>query len=174
MKSFIILLFFYSFTFTIAKAATGISPWTPDSARKELVFLLEERKKLFDEYSESLSKKSGFFGNQTKNDLRDSRLKLEAIVAEDNKIMSALNRTLDFRNFEKQNMKYDVSTNEDRIRSLQVMNDTLNAQLIRLERENKINISKVRSNRIYFVLLFLILGVMMVFVLRKVKTTPPA
>ena len=75
-----------------------------DSLRTELARLLTERKVLFDDYSATLSKKSGFFGNKTKNDLRDSQERLKEIVAADNKIIGVLNRTINYRNFEKVNM----------------------------------------------------------------------
>jgi hypothetical protein len=164
------LILIFLFSSQLLSAKQTISPWVPDSARKELMFLLDERKKLFDEYSASINKKTGFFGNQTKNDLRDSRLKLEAIVAQDNKIMSALNRTLDFRNFEKQNLKYDFSANEERIRNLKVMNDTLNNQVQRLQQQNKYYVGKVRSNRIYFALLIMLIGGMIYLFRRRLKS----
>jgi hypothetical protein len=166
------ILFLFTILIICIRASAGLpSSWTPDSTRRELIFLLDERKKLFDEYESSLSKKSGFFGNQTKNDLRDSRQKLEAIVAQDNKIMSALNRTLDYRNFEKQNLKYDYSNNEDRIKNLQVLNDTLNNQLQRLDKQNKEFNSKMKLNRIYLWMLVLILGIVAWWGLKKRKNS---
>jgi len=79
--------------------------------------LLKERKELFEIYNESLNQKSGIFGNKTKNDLRTTQEKLLDVVAADNKIMNSLSRTLDFRDFEKTNMKYDFSSFEERIRN---------------------------------------------------------
>src|SRR4051812_30489594 len=110
MKNILSLLVILISTFnTIAKS---------DSERTELFRLLSERKQLFDIYTESLEKKSGFFGNTSKNDLRSSQEKLLAVIEADNKIMSSLTRTLDFRNFEKQSMSYDVSGYENRIRNI--------------------------------------------------------
>jgi hypothetical protein len=129
-----------------------------DSTRAELISLMKERKILADEYYASLDKKSGFFGNRTKNDLRDSQEKLVAIVKADNKIMDALNRTLSFRNYEKANMTYDVNSYEERIRNLSRLNDTLNKQILIYSEENMMNRKVIKRNQIYFFgLIFLIL-----------------
>ncbi len=132
-----------------------------ENDRAELLQLLNERKELFDKYNASLNNKSGLFGNKTKNDLRDSQDKLMAVVAADNKIMNSLSRTLDFRNFEKQTMSYDVSNYEDRIRNLSVLNDTLNKQYINCKNENKNLYSTVKRYHLYIaalVILILITG----------------
>src|SRR5436190_9501926 len=102
----------------------------PDSSRVELLQLLKERRELFESYNESLNKKSGLFGNKTKNDLRDSQDKLLAVISADNKIMNSLSRSIDYKNFERINMSYDVTTFEDRLRNLSVLNDTLNNQFL--------------------------------------------
>lgn len=136
-----------------------------DSTRTELLSLLKERKKLFDTYSMSLNKKSGFFSNRTKNDLKDSQAKLVAIVVVDNKIMNSLNRTLDFRNFEKLNLSYDVNSFEDRIRNLTVLNDTLTIQNINYKNENKLLQSALIKHRFYIALLiFLLLLISFAFI----------
>jgi len=129
--------------------------------RTELLQLLKQRKELFDKYNASLENKSGLFGNKTKNDLRDSQDKLMAVVAADNKIMNSLSRTLDYRNFEKQTMSYDVSNYEDRIRNISVLNDTLNKQYINCKTENKNLHSTVKRYHLYIaslIILILITG----------------
>lgn len=128
-----------------------------DSTRTELLILLKERKELFDQYSASINKKSGIFGNRTKNDLKDSQEKLVSIVAADNKIMNSLSRTLDFRNFEKLNLSYDVNSYEDRIRNLLTLNDTLNNQNNIYKKENKIFQSTIKKHHLYFAMLILLL-----------------
>lgn len=128
-----------------------------DSARTDLLVLLKNRNQLFDDYNASLAKKSGLFGNKTKNDLRDSQDKLMAVVAADNKIMNSLNRTLNFRDFEKQTMSYDVSSYEKRIRNLSVLNDTLNSQYLRCNQENKILNSTVKRHHLYIASLILLI-----------------
>ncbi|HEV7736727.1 MAG TPA: hypothetical protein VGO47_05055, partial [Chlamydiales bacterium] len=119
----------------------------------ELVSLLKERKELADAYYTSLEKKSGIFGSRTKNDLRDSQEKLVEIVRADNKIMNTLNRTLDYRNFEKQNMSYTVNSSDDRIRNLSMLNDTLTRQVTFYLSEIKICKATIRRNNIYFIII---------------------
>ena len=138
-----------------------------DSERTELFRLLSERKQLFDIYTASLNQKSGFFGNTSKKDLRDSQEKLLAVIEADNKIMSALNRTLDFRNFEKQTMSYDVSSYENRIRSITVLNDTLNKQYLNCSNENKRLNSVLKRHHLYFAALITILIVSFVIWAKK-------
>ena len=150
-----ISIFFFLILFNIE----NITAFRPDSTRTELLILLNGRKELFTKYTLSLNKKSGLFGSRTKNDLKESQEKLLAIVAADNKIMNSLNRTLDFRNFEKINLSYDVNFFEERIRNLTILNDTLNNQNNTYKKENKIHQSTIKKYRLYFVLftIFIIL-----------------
>jgi hypothetical protein len=101
---------------------------TSDSLRTEMADLIKKRGELFSQYSASLAKKSGIFGNKTKNDLRDSQDKLKEIVEADNKIMNILNRTVDYRNFEKLNLTYDASSFAQRISNLTALNESLMKQ----------------------------------------------
>jgi hypothetical protein len=139
----------------------------PDSTRQELMELLKDRKELFDEYSSSIEKKSGFFGNKTKNDIRESQEKLVEIVNADNRIMNLLNRTIDYRNFEKQNMTYDVSSYTDRIKSLSVLNDTLTKRNELYQRENKSLRTSVRKYKFYCGLLGFLLILPLLWAARK-------
>ena len=139
----------------------------PDSTRTELLLLLKERKELFDRYSASLVKKSGFFGNKTKNDLRESQEKLLSVVAIDNKIMNSLNRTLDFRNFEKLSMSYDVNAFEERLRNLSVLNDTLNSQNFYYNQENKRLQSTIKHYRLYNYALIILILITVIALLRR-------
>ena len=128
-----------------------------DSTKAELMSLMKERKILADDYYTSLESKSGIFGNRTKNDLRDSQEKLVDIVRVDNKIMDALNRTLNFRNFEKTNMTYNANSFEDRLRNLSQLNDTLNKQLLKYSEENRLNRKTIKRNEIYIYGLILLI-----------------
>ncbi|REJ80200.1 MAG: hypothetical protein DWQ44_13310 [Bacteroidetes bacterium] len=128
-----------------------------DSLREELKHLLKERQELFDSYSRSLVRKSGIFNHRTKNDLRESHDRLKEIVESDNRIMSRLNRLLEFRNLEKQTMGYDKRDMEDRIAKLnsgmQILLNKNNA----LEQKNKELLSKLKKQKRNF---YILLGVM--------------
>ena len=153
----ILLLFFYE----------NLNALHIDSTRTELLQSLKGRKDLFDQYSASLNKKSGFFGNRTKNDLKDSQDKLVAIVSADNKIMNSLNRTLDFRNFEKLNMSYDTKSFEERIKNLLRLNDTLSNQNVVYKQENKKFQTTIKKHNLYFTMLILLLVVTCIAWVRK-------
>lgn len=133
------------------------SAYSSDNTRLELMEMVKKRQELFEIYNQSLEKKSGFFGGQSKGDLRSSQEKLLDVVEADNKIMRALNRTLNFRDFEKQNMTYDVSSYEKRIRSISTLNDTLNKQNIKYKQENRNLRSTVKRNRLWIATLIILL-----------------
>ena len=125
--------------------------------RNELLTLVEQRQELFDSYSSSLKKKSGFFGQKTKNDLRDTHDRLKAIVEVDNKIMTRLRQLLDYTKFEKQTMSYDVNQYTEQLKNYERNQDTLVKQLALLEKENA-NLGKSVSKSfpwLYFLFGFL-------------------
>ena len=125
--------------------------------RNELMKLVDQRQELFDSYASSLKKKSGFFGQKTKNDLRATHDRLKAIVEVDNKIMTRLRQLLDYTKFEKQTMSYDVNQYAEQLKNYERIQDTLVKQLAQLEKENK-NLSKSVSKSftwLYFLFGFL-------------------
>ena len=138
-----------------------------DSTKAELFSLMQERSILASDYYSSLEKKSGLFGGKTKNNLRDSQEKLVAIVKIDNKIMDALKRTIHFRNFEKASMTYDVTSFEERIRNLSILNDTLNKHLIKYSQESKMNQKIIKRNQIYLVGLIFLVLIMSGYIIKK-------
>lgn len=152
-----VCLFFFSLAFSE----------TPDPEKKEFMALVKERTEMFNDYTASLVKKSGFFGNRTKNDIRDSQDKLMEIVQMDNKIMNMLNRRLGFRNFEKQSMSDDILTVQQKLINLNIVNDTLTQKLSAYEAENKKCKSNMNRHGLYFFLLILALGVTLYAFVRK-------
>jgi len=108
---------------------------SPDKV--ELLKELDERQALFARYSASLSKHSGIFGNRTKNDLRESQARLKEIIDADNKIIATLQRTLDFRDFEKVSQTYNTHDFEERVSNLSTVNDSLLSKVNQFEKENK-------------------------------------
>lgn len=104
--------------------------------REELHKLLQERKKKFDSYSESLKKRSGIFGGKTKTDMQRSNNVLIDIIESDNKIISVLNRVVDFKTYEKVNMNYDLLSCNERVENLQHAVAALNKQMNILSSSN--------------------------------------
>ena len=136
--------------------------------RNELIGLLNQRQEMFDRYAESLKKKSGFFGQKTRNDLRATHDKLKAIVEVDNKIMTRLRQLLDFSRFEKQTMSYDVNEYSAQLKNYERNHDTLVKQLAQLEKENTfLNKSKSKSSSWLYFLFGFLFAVAIYFMRRK-------
>jgi hypothetical protein len=150
MKLSSIVVFLLYFTLAFAEKT--------DPEKKEFMALVKDRTEMFERYTASLSKKSGLFGNRTKNDIRDSQDKLMEIVQMDNKIMNMLNRRLGFRNFEKQSMSDDILTVQQKLINLNIVNDTLVQKLSVCEAENKKIKTGMNRHGLYFFLLILALG----------------
>ncbi len=96
--------------------------------KQKLKELIDLRKKNFSEYFNSIEQKSGIFGNKTKKDLRSSNEILTSIVRTDNQIIDVLNRSLEYKTFEKTGYNYDKLESEARISELFKSNDTLYQQ----------------------------------------------
>ncbi len=157
----------FTFSLIILCLCHGQLPAQTREERKELIGLVEQRQELFNIYSAALKKKSGFFGQKTKNDLRSTHDRLKDIVEMDNKIMTRLKQMLSYRNFEKQTMSYDVNQYSEQLKNFERAQDTLVKQLAKMEKENAIlNKSVSKSGRwIYF--LFGFLFALILFRLRR-------
>jgi hypothetical protein len=135
--------------------------------RDDLKQLLKERIDKFSSYTESLDKRSGFFGNKTKKDISHSNEVLIEIVKTDNKIISLLNRVVDFKNYEKINMNYDLQHSDDRMENLLHATDTLSSQVTLLKATNKTLGIKVQKLQWIIALLTIALIVIVVLYRRK-------
>ncbi|MCX6291989.1 MAG: hypothetical protein NT126_09535 [Bacteroidetes bacterium] len=124
--------------------------------RQELQHLLEERQQMFDRYSGSLSDHSGIFGNRTKKDILKSNDVLIGLVRTDNNIIRVLNRVVDFRNFEKATMNYDLQNRDEELENSRHAADTLAKQLDSAIPE--LTILRRKVNRDHAVITFLILS----------------
>src|SRR5437879_5326850 len=91
--------------------------------RQDLQRLLADRAARFSVYTESLKKRSGFFGNKTKHDMEKSNEVLIKIVNTDNKIIDALNRILSYKTFEKTNTSYESQQSKQKVQQMMQMTD---------------------------------------------------
>ncbi len=146
-------ILFFGLVFIIS--AVPVAAQKDFSERKRLYDLMEERKKNFSNYLESLEKKSGIFGGRTKNDMRASIEVLKAIVETDNKIISVLNRAIDFKVYEKTKTNYDRLDTDKRLINLIHASDTLLKQVNFLKQELSKSESVLRKQRVYIVLLLI-------------------
>lgn len=137
------------------------------AARKELFELLENRQKLFDNYNSSLKKKSGIFGNRTKNDMRASHATLQDIVDIDNKIMNSLERVIDTKNYEKTALTFDQNSNQERINNLLKVNEVTLIKNEKLLAEKKQLSSEILRMKFYFVILLLVISFLLYKLYKK-------
>ncbi len=170
LSRFILTSFFlvYLFSFQSIAQSTNVE-------REQLIKLLEERRTKFDAYAVAAEKHSGIFGNKTKKDMQKSNEVLTEIVETDNRIISVLNRTVDFKNFEKTNLNYNVQENSDRISNLLHSVDTLQKQLLKIKTDKTVLDKKNDRFRYFTLIAAALVSVLFIFfILRKrnSSTTP--
>lgn len=105
--------------------ASAVQDTARTDDKKVLKMLLKERKDRFSQYTERLDDKSGFFGNQTKKDLKEINEVLKEIVRTDNKIIMELDRLLDERKFETFRSEYETKKAGQELGTLQLQNEKL-------------------------------------------------
>lgn len=118
-------------------ACVGSSLFAQDSASYELQrdkinAMLKDRSTRFGQYDTSLNTKTGIFGMQTKNDIRNSNEILRQIALNDNNIFTEIKVLLDYKDIQfqqvKSNVDYDkmrIESYKKTIRDLQVKNEEL-------------------------------------------------
>ncbi len=129
--------------------------------RMNLQNLLAERAKNFSVYASSIQKRSGIFGNKSKNDLEKSNEVLIDIVTLDNEIMDALNESLNYKTFERTTDNYSARDCEMKLQQSMMVTDTLMKQINLLESKIK---NPGASSSVYKILFYLVLAVSAVLV----------
>lgn len=104
--------------------------------RLKINSLLAERSAKFGQYEESLNARTGIFGFQTKNDIRNSNEILRQIAINDNNIFQELKILLDYKDVQMQEVQTTANTTSERIlnyrksiKTLQDQNEALSNQL---------------------------------------------
>ena len=97
---------------------------TTDMIDLRIRAMLNERKTLYSRYSEQIEKKSGFFGNQTKRDIKEANEILLRILATDTRLFNELEelvkakeREVQKRKFEKQDKEYSIIKKEEQVQT---------------------------------------------------------
>lgn len=128
-----ILLFIgLSLTIPVVAAQTDTSAY--QTQRLKINALLAERSMKFGQYDLSLSARTGIFGLQTKNDLKNSNEILRQIILDDNNVFRELKILMNYKDQEVQQVQSNASATHKRIegymlaiRKLQDQNDQLKA-----------------------------------------------
>jgi hypothetical protein len=144
-----------------------------ETQRTKINTLLAERSAKFGQYEESLNTKTGIFGFQTKDDIRNSNEILREITLNDNNIFKELKVLLDYKDLQYQQVKSSISSNSDRLQSYMNAIKKLQEQNVYLREDLK---NKESSDRFaWYLITFLIVIIlgMAVFFFRKLKLTRP-
>lgn len=127
---FLLLFIGLGFVFNAEAAQTDTSAY--QTQRLKINSLLAERSSKFGQYDLSLSARTGIFGLQTKNDLRNSNDILREIILNDNNIFRELKILMNYKDQEVQQVQSNAATTNKRIEAymqtikrLQDQNDQL-------------------------------------------------
>jgi hypothetical protein len=114
--------------------------------RLKINSLLAERSAKFGQYDLSLNARTGIFGLQTKNDLRNSNEILRGIILSDNNIFRELKILMNYKDQEVQQVQSNASTTNKRIegymlaiKKLQEENDVLKARIAEVAEKKDTN-----------------------------------
>ena len=127
---FLLLIISLGFVCNAQAAQTDTSAY--QTQRLKINSLLAERSTKFGQYDLSLSARTGIFGLQTKNDLRNSNDILREIILNDNNIFRELKILMNYKDQEVQQVQSNAATTNKRIEAymqtikrLQDQNDQL-------------------------------------------------
>jgi len=126
--------------------------------RLKINSLLAERSAKFGQYDLSLNARTGIFGLQTKNDLRNSNEILRGIILSDNNIFRELKILMNYKDQEVQQVQSNASSTNKRIegymltiKKLQQQNDEL--------REKTTQVTEKKDTNMY---LIIVLGLIII------------
>jgi hypothetical protein len=137
---------------TICSAQTDTVAY--NAQRVKINNLLAQRSQKFGNYYESLNKKTGIFGWQTKKDIRNSNEILRAIVLNDNNIFAELKILMDYKDLQTQQKATVVDDSKERIGKYMLTIKKLQDQNEKLKFELK---SNSNNSSMYIIILLLLI-----------------
>jgi hypothetical protein len=136
--------------------------------RKKINSMLDERRKKFGQYDESLKKHTGIFGLQTKKDIRRSNDILMDIARTDDSIFIQIKILLNYRTFQQQQAQTKSAEAEDY--SLRYMS-TINSLRDQIDKVKQDALAAQQEHtkvvRILIILLVLMLGSILILLFKK-------
>jgi hypothetical protein len=165
------------FLFILISASFSASAFQSDTSayqtqRLRINALLAERSAKFGQYDESLNARTGIFGFQTKNDIRNSNEILRQIVLNDNDIFKELKTLMEYKDLEVTAIKTNADQTSSRIQNYMLAIKKLQDQNQELRTEAKaLEKSKSFSNTVIILLVLSIAGLSWFFT-RKIKGIP--
>jgi len=152
-----LLLFCLAFGYGAVAQSNDTSAYL--TQRLKINSLLADRSARFGQYDLSLNARTGIFGLQTKQDLKNSNEILRAIILNDNNIFRELKILMNYKDQQVQQVQSNATNTKKRIagymlsiKNLQEQNDILR------ERANKVEAKSSTSTYIIILLSLIIVG----------------
>ena len=141
-----------------------------ETQRAKINAMLADRSTRFGQYEQSLNERTGIFGFQTKQDIRNSNEILRQITLNDNNIFKELKVLLDYKDQQVQEVRSSVISNTERINSYM-------AAIKKLQDNNAILRDQLNKpepmSGAWYIVIILLMGIAYYVYLqrRKLKTT---
>ena len=141
-----------------------------ETQRAKINAMLADRSTRFGQYEQSLNERTGIFGFQTKQDIRNSNEILRQITLNDNNIFKELKVLLDYKDQQVQEVRSSVVSNTERINSYM-------AAIKKLQDNNAILRDQLNKpepmSGAWYIVIILLMGIAYYVYLqrRKLKTT---
>ncbi len=160
-------VYFLFFTLSLSTALLAQDSAAYELQRDKINAMLKDRSARFGQYDSSLNTKTGIFGLQTKNDIRNSNEILRQIALNDNDIFTEIKVLLDYKDIQFQQVKSNVDYDKTRIESYKKT-----IRNLQLKSEELLNYNqKISKTTNYYqfalILMLIILGVLTFVIYRK-------
>jgi len=165
-----LLLFCLTFSYRAVAQSNDTSAYL--TQRLKINSLLADRSARFGQYDLSLNARTGIFGLQTKQDLKNSNEILRAIILNDNNIFRELKILMNYKDQQVQQVQSTASSTKKRIagymlsiKNLQEQNDILKQRADKIE-------AKSNTSTYIIILLSLIIVAGGIYFYNKLKQRP--
>lgn len=154
------LLLFICLSISISASAAQSDTSAYQVQRLKINALLAERSAKFGQYDLSLSARTGIFGLQTKNDLKNSNEILRGIILNDNNIFRELKVLMNYKDQEVQQVQTNAGNNAKRIESYMQAIKKLQDQNEELKKKTEVIAAEKNTETysIIFLILIIIIG----------------
>lgn len=147
-------LLFLCLFFTYQANALPVDTSAYQTQRLKINSLLAERSAKFGQYELSLSARTGIFGLQTKQDLKNSNEILRTIILNDNNIFREIKILMNYKDLQVQEVETKASTTSKRIENYMVAIKKLQDQ--NKELQSKATTVEVKSDTSTYIIIFLV------------------
>lgn len=166
------LLLFICLSTTISASAVQSDTSAYQVQRLKINALLAERSAKFGQYDLSLSARTGIFGLQTKNDLKNSNEILRGIILNDNNIFRELKVLMNYKDQEVQQVQTNAGNNAKRIESYMQAIKKLQDQNDELKKKTAVITAEKNTETYSIIFLILIIIIGGIFFYSKTRKKP--